>query len=85
MNLLLGVFDLELLVTYIYISNAKWCCPIIYYITDILHFISGFAVLTNGVVLLVQTSLMESPIDNESSIYVPWVSYFFVTCKYRGF
>jgi len=38
-----------------------------------------FAVLTNGVVLLVQTSLMESPIDNESSIYVPWVSYFFVT------
>lgn len=51
----------------------------------ILHFISGFAVLTNGVVLLVQTSLMESPIDNESSIYVPWVSYFFVTCKYRGF
>jgi len=38
------------------------------------------AVLTNGVVLLVQTSLMKSPHDEDdaSKIYVPWVSYFFV-------
>ena len=28
---------------------------------------------------------MNSPVDNESSIYVPWVSYFFVACKYRVF
>ena len=34
---------------------------------------------------MVQTSLMNSPVDNESSIYVPWVSYFFVACKYRVF
>ena len=46
--------------------------------------IAGLAVLTNGVVLLVQTSLMKSPHDEDdaSKIYVPWVSYFFVACKY---
>ena len=51
---------------------------------------SGLAVLTNGVILIVQTSLMGSPSENASSIYAPWVSYFFVACKYimyniRGF
>ena len=46
--------------------------------------IAGLAVLTNGVVLLVQTSLMKSPHDEDdaSKIYVPWVSYFFVACKF---
>lgn len=43
---------------------------------------SGLAVLTNGVILIVQTSLMGSPSENASSIYAPWVSYFFVACKY---
>lgn len=38
--------------------------------------------LTNGVILIVQTSLMGSPSENASSIYAPWVSYFFVACKY---
>merc|ERR1712223_143905 len=36
------------------------------------------AVLTNGIILIVQTSLMTSPSDNASNVYVPWVSYFFV-------
>ena len=46
---------------------------------------AGLAVLTNGVVLIVQTSLMSSPSDNASSIYVPWVSYFFVARKLLDF
>ena len=47
-----------------------------------LLFFAGLAVLTNGVILIVQTSLMGSPTENASSIYAPWVSYFFVACKY---
>lgn len=37
-----------------------------------------FFVLTNGIILVVQTSLMSSPKDNAESIYMPWVTYFFV-------
>ena len=44
-------------------------------------FFSGFFVLTNGIILVVQTSLMSSPKDNAESIYMPWVTYFFVACK----
>lgn len=41
----------------------------------------GMAVLANGVILIVQTSLMASPRDDSSSIYAPWVSYAFVARK----
>jgi hypothetical protein len=41
-------------------------------------------VLTNGIILVVQTSLMSSPEDNAESIYMPWVTYFFVACKSKS-
>ena len=44
--------------------------------------LTGLIVLTNGVILIIQTWMMEEPSSSEAQeIYAPWVSYFFVGCK----
>ena len=41
-------------------------------------------VLANGVILIVQTSLISLDEDTATEIYAPWVSYFFIGRKYSN-
>lgn len=47
-------------------------------VSSLFEYIVCVAVLSNGIILIVQTSVMSSANDTSSSIYAPWVNYFFV-------
>ena len=46
-------------------------------------FVPDFVVLSNGIILLVQTSMITpNSKDSNNTIYAPWVSYCFIARKF---